>query len=102
MTSTAPETASTPSPVVDFTTLVLSLREAALLELGLKGDASVEVDAAALEASRYQIELLAMLEVKTRGNLSEDEARLLGAVVYELRLAFVEASRRTHQPAEPA
>jgi hypothetical protein len=35
--------------------------------------------------------MIAMLEVKTRGNLTEDEANLLKALLSEIRLAFVEA-----------
>lgn len=81
---------STSNPPVDFTTLVLSLHESALIYMGLRGDAgTIELDAA-----RYQIEILAMLEGKTSGNLTEDEDRLLRAVLYELRTSFIAAKER--------
>ena len=37
------------------------------------------------------IDILALLEEKTRGNLTPDEQQLLETVLYELRLRFVEA-----------
>ena len=40
------------------------------------------------------IEILALLEQKTRGNLTAEERQVLEQVLYELRLRFVEASRR--------
>lgn len=73
------------SPPVDFTTLILSLHEAALQSMGAK-DAEVEVD---LDAAHYEIDLLAMLQDKTSGNLSDDEDRLLRTILYELRTAYV-------------
>jgi len=77
---------------LDFTTLVLSLRQSALLLLGAaESDDGVDVPVD-LAGARYQIDILALLESKTRGNLSDDEGRLLETVLYELRVAFVEAS----------
>lgn len=45
-----------------------------------------------LPAARYFIDLLGLLEEKTRGNLSEDEKKMLNQVLYELRLEFVRLS----------
>ena len=39
--------------------------------------------------------MLEVLELKTRGNLTSDEARLLEDVLYELRMAFVEVQKRS-------
>ncbi len=55
--------------------------------MGLRGDTGAKD----INAARYQIELLAMLEGKTSGNLTEDEDRLLRAVLYELRTSFISA-----------
>jgi hypothetical protein len=41
------------------------------------------------------IDLLEMLQEKTRGNLSDDEEQLLESMLYELRMQFVEVQRRT-------
>ncbi len=78
-------TRSKPHPTVDFTTLVLSIHESALELLGAKGDLPKEE----LTAARYQIDMLELLQVKTRGNLTDDEDRLLRTVLYELRTAYV-------------
>lgn len=77
-------------PSVDFTTIVLSLRQAALVALGLmdEGDAEIPVDR---EAARIQIDMVEVLQQKTRGNLSDDEDRLVQSVLYELRMAFLQS-----------
>lgn len=75
-------------PPVDFTTLTLSLHEGALMAMGVKEGAEGDVD---LAAAHYQIDILAMLQEKTSGNLTEDEDRLLRTVLYELRTAYVRA-----------
>ncbi len=72
-----------------FSTHVLSLNAAALLQMGAMADpsgAEVELD---LEASRHLIETLAMLREKTRGNLTVEESSLLDTVLHELRVQFV-------------
>lgn len=84
--SAGAQTGSASSPPVDFTTLVLSLHESALIAMGVKGDEPGDLDAA-----RYQIDILAMLEDKTSGNLTADENRLIRTVLYELRTAFLAA-----------
>lgn len=88
--------ASTPSlnaaPQVDFTTLVLSLQESALLLLGLKEDDGHGVGKD-IAGAKVQIDLLAMLQEKTDGNLTEDEERLLRTVLYDLRVAYVDARK---------
>ena len=42
-------------------------------------------------AARHYVDLLEILEKKTEGNLTEDEQRMLRAVLYELRMQFVQA-----------
>ena len=46
-----------------------------------------------LPLARQTIDTLEMLEEKTRGNLDEQEAKLLESVLYELRMDFVRAER---------
>jgi hypothetical protein len=45
-----------------------------------------------LDAARHVIDLLAMLEEKTRGNLTAAERQFLEQVLYELRMRFVSAA----------
>ncbi len=79
-------------PHFDFTTLVLSFSHSALVHLGdapgLEGKAQVE-----LPLARQSIDILAMLQEKTKGNLTADEERLIQQVLCDLRLRFVEVSR---------
>jgi hypothetical protein len=81
---------SSASPALDFTTVVLSIRQSALLMMGLVTEGEGADAATDPAGARYQIELLELLEKKTAGNLDDDENRLLRAVLYELRVAWVE------------
>lgn len=81
------------APPLDFVTLILSLREGALVALGLVSNEELGDMPADFSAARYQIEMLSLLEEKTKGNLTPDEAKLLSTVIYELRVAFVEARK---------
>ena len=44
-----------------------------------------------LDTARHLIDVLAMLETKTKGNLDETESKLLASLVYDLRVAYVDA-----------
>ncbi len=82
-----------PTPTLDFVTLILSLREGALVALGLVSNEELGDLPADFAAAKYQIEMLALLETKTQGNLTPDETKLLATVIYELRVAFVESKK---------
>lgn len=76
-----------------FLGLVASLHSSGMIQLGkiaspLTGKAERD-----LEGVRQTIDLLDMLQAKTRGNLSEDEIRFLEHALYELRMNFLEESR---------
>src|SRR5882762_4533219 len=76
-------------PAADFDFLIYSLRLQAELNLGLlpfSGDQKPD-----FELGRHNIDLLAMLQEKTKGNLSPEEKRDLDNSVAELRFRFVEA-----------
>lgn len=81
-------------PGIDFTTFIQSLFHSALVHLGDAvlpegGRGSVN-----LPLARQSIELLALVEDKTRGNLTGDEERLLASALYELRLRYVQVAGR--------
>ncbi|HWP64624.1 MAG TPA: DUF1844 domain-containing protein [Candidatus Limnocylindria bacterium] len=79
---------------VTFSTFVLGLSTQALLHLGEIADPTsgqVNVD---LNAAKQTIDILGVLEVKTRGNLDEAERGLVESVLYDLRMKFVEVTRR--------
>ncbi|MDH7600287.1 MAG: DUF1844 domain-containing protein [Sedimentisphaerales bacterium] len=78
----------------DFPGLVNMLATQALFALGLlrfKGQPQQPPD---LEAARYNIDMLALLEEKTKGNLSSDEVQILIETLHQLRLAFVEVTKQ--------
>jgi hypothetical protein len=86
-------------PAMDFSTLVLSLSTSALYHLGLVEDPEThKTIPPELSLARQTIDTLEILQEKTRGNLDEDERRLLESLLYELRMRFVDAKRRSGQP----
>ncbi len=81
-----------PGPV-DFGTFVLSLGSSALVHLGEIQHPETAEAKENLALARQTIDLLAMLEEKTKGNLSAEEERFLRDLLADLRLKFVEKSR---------
>ena len=82
-----------PDPNINFASFVLSLAATAAVHFGdrLEPGAS-EPGPVDLPAAGQMIDILALLEDKTKGNLTPDEEQLLEAILYELRLRFVEAA----------
>lgn len=81
-------------PPVDFGTFVISLGTSALYHMGLVKDPRTgEAGEKNLPVARQTIDTIEMLQDKTRGNLSEEEANLMKNLLTELRMRFVEASR---------
>jgi hypothetical protein len=78
----------------DFAMLVQSIAITALHHLGITptpgGDPVGEPN---LPLARQNIEILELLQVKTRGNLEQAETHLLSSLLYEVRMHYVEASR---------
>lgn len=77
-------------PKIDFSTFVLSLAASGLLHLGRAPDpATGQTADPDLALARQTIDTLEMIQGKTRGNLDEDEAKLVQSVLYELRMECV-------------
>ena len=97
------EDAAAPTPAADaeaaglpsgeFARIVSSLATTAYSALGLLSDPAAGPRHRDLAIARQMIDWLAVLEQKTRGNLSFEESDLLSRVLYELRLAYVEVGR---------
>lgn len=81
---------------VDFSTHVLSLASTALIALGKMPAPDGEPHPLDLETARHLIDVLGMLEHKTKGNLDEAESRLLASLIYDLRVAYVDAQPKKH------
>jgi len=82
-------------PPLDFPSFVLSLANTALFQLGFLRSSETEEATRDLAAARQTIDLLGLLEEKTRGNLTEAEQKILKETLFQLRMAFVEASRQS-------
>jgi hypothetical protein len=65
-----------------------------MFQMGLIPGPSGERIPVDLPNARRTIDLLEVLQQKTEGNLTSDEAQLLEDVLYELRMSFVEMERR--------
>jgi hypothetical protein len=78
---------------VDFSTHVLSLASTALIAMGKMPAPDGQPMPLDLETARHLIDVLGMLEQKTRGNLDEAEQKLLASLTYDLRVAFVDAQK---------
>jgi hypothetical protein len=78
---------------VDFSTHVLSLASSALVAMGRMPGPGGEQVAKDLETAKALIDVLGMLEQKTKGNLDESEEKLLQSLLYDLRVAYVDASK---------
>jgi len=92
----------TSQEISHFYQLILMFEAAALQQLGklinpLTG--KVEKD---LERAKFSIDMLGMLEEKTKGNLVPEEQRYLQSVLAQLRLNYVEeANRPQGEPPQP-
>lgn len=74
-----------------FDLLLAGLAAQAQVGLGLRPDPIAQKTERNLPMARQSIDMLGALEEKTKGNLTPDEARLLGAILADLRLAYVRA-----------
>jgi hypothetical protein len=88
-----PDAAASTEPRTEFARIVSSLATTAYSALGLLSDSASGARHRDLAVARQMIDWLAVLEQKTRGNLSFEESDLLSRVLYELRLAYVEVGR---------
>ena len=87
---------------VTFLGFILSLAHTAAVHFGDVPDpVSGQTIPANLPAAQQMIDILSLLEEKTRGNLTAEERQFLEQILYELRLRYVEASKQGPAP-EPS
>lgn len=96
----AADGAGDPNRPLDFHDIVRMLATQALMYLGAFPDPQTGQAMLAPDMAKAHIDMLAVLEVKTAGNLDEDEAKELKAVVHELRLQFVEVNKAVAKAVE--
>ena len=88
-------------PQIDFATFILSLSHSALMHLGEAPDPLTNQVHADLPLAKQNIDILGLLEDKTKGNLSGDEERLLAQVLFDLRMRYVERANSGGRTGEP-
>jgi hypothetical protein len=85
---------SVPLPEVNLATFIFSLSSSALLHLGEIPDPETNSVEVHLPLAKHIIDTLGMLQEKTKGNLEPDEDNLLRSVLYDLRLRYVQKSKK--------
>ncbi len=78
---------------VDFGGFVISLSTSGMINLGTFENPETGKIERDMAAARNIIQILVMLEQKTRGNLEAEEQRLIQSLIYDLKLAYVEANK---------
>ena len=90
---TAPSHSETPSaeqlPAATFEVLVSMLATQASIELGQGAEPQAEHAKEHFAIGKHFIDLLGVVEEKTKGNLSPDEAKMIDAVLHDLRMAYI-------------
>ena len=79
-------------PPINFTNFVLSLSTSALFHFGDFPDPATGSTQKNLSAAKQTIDMLDMINEKTKGNLNEQEKNLIQGVLYELKMRYVKAN----------
>ena len=89
-------------PAISFAGFIISLATTAAVHFGDLADPNTgEREQPNLAAAHQMIDLIAMLQDKTKGNLTPEEARLVEDLLYELRMRFVQAQQGERRIVEP-
>jgi hypothetical protein len=79
------------SVLIDFATLIMSFASASMISMGIVPDPATGTIQKNLVIAQQNIDVISLLKEKTRGNLSQEEERLIEQILYELRMHYVEA-----------
>jgi hypothetical protein len=80
-------------PEVNFATFIFSLSSSALFHFGEIPDPGTGEKQKNLPMAKHSIDILSMLEEKTRGNLTDDEKELIKNILYDLRMRYVKETQ---------
>lgn len=83
-----------PLPLANFTGLVSMLATQVFFALGLISTDQNKEAQPDLEMAKFNIDMLTVLEDKTKGNLGDDEGQMLRETLQQLRMAFVQVSQK--------
>jgi Domain of unknown function (DUF1844) len=88
------DTQRIPLPEVNFNSLIFSLSSSALLNMGDIAEPQTGERKKDLPMAKYSIDIISMLQEKTKGNLTEEEHKFLDSILADLRLRYVKASKK--------
>ena len=80
-------------PEINFATFVFSMSSSALLHFGEIPDPSTGKQQKNLPMAKHTIDIISMLEEKTKGNLTNDEEQLIKNILYDLRMRYVKETQ---------
>jgi len=80
-------------PQIDFVTFILSLASSVQVHMGLMPNPGTGKQEKNLSLAKQTIDILGVLQEKTKGNLSPEEDKLLEGILYELRMKYVELNK---------
>ena len=81
-------------PPINFATFVVSLSSSVLIHLGLAPDPISGEARKELPLAKQTIDILSMIQEKTKGNLSKEEGQLMESILYDLRMRYVEEAKK--------
>jgi hypothetical protein len=87
------EPRSQPLPEVNFNSLIFSLSSSALLHIGEITDPQTGEMKKDLPMAKHSIDIIAMLQEKTKGNLNDEEQQFIDSILTDLRLRYVKACK---------
>jgi hypothetical protein len=86
-----PSAKEEPLPEIDLTHFIFSLSTSALIQLGEIEDPFTKTLVKNLPLAKQTIDLIGMLQAKTKGNLTPEEEKVVEYVLYDLRMKYVKA-----------
>ena len=81
-------------PPADFKTLISTMVTQAMFAMGAIPDPQTGQRVAHLDLARHHIDMIGVIEEKTKGNLDEEEQTLVTQTLHELRMHYIELSRQ--------
>jgi len=81
-----------PLPEINFLNFLFSLSTSALIQLGDIQDPIIKQEAKNLPLAKQTIDLIGMLQEKTKGNLTPDEEKFMEHILFDLRMRYVKAN----------
>jgi hypothetical protein len=90
--SEKPPEQDTALPEISFINLILSLSTSVLIQVGEIQDPMTQQAEKNLPLAKQTIDLISLLQQKTKGNLTPEEEKLMESVLYDLRMRYVKAT----------